>query len=94
VYYEDPRFKGRLLDPAFTTREEALRLSSHNRARGGHWFDLPLAAYLEDIADIEADGRLADPWFARPAGDAGGEAEGVAGEAGETGGDTPSVVGL
>jgi type IV secretion system protein VirD4 len=98
VYYEDPRFKGRLLEPAFTTREGALRLSSRIRARSGgaRWFDLPLTAYLEDMADIETDERLIDPWFARQAGDAGGEAEESAERPGETNDndDTPSVVGL
>jgi type IV secretion system protein VirD4 len=95
VYYEDARFKERLLEPAFMTREGALEVSSHNRERkeGRQWYDLPLTAYLEDAADMEIDERLVDPWFSQPAGS--GEEGGTAVAAEETDGeDTPSVVGL
>jgi type IV secretion system protein VirD4 len=94
VYYEDPRFKERLLKPAFTTREAALRSCAHNRARaeGPRWFDLPLSSYLEDIADIETDERLSDPWFDGESGGGGNPGENAAQEA--DGIDTPSIVGL
>jgi type IV secretion system protein VirD4 len=95
VYYEDRRFKERLLEPAFTTREGALALSARNRERaeGTHWYDLPPAENLESIEDIESatDPGLVDSMFTRREGD------GNAGGPGETGGggeDTPSVVGL
>jgi type IV secretion system protein VirD4 len=94
VYYEDPRFKERLVDPAFMTREDALRLASHNKERkeGAHWYDLPLTAYLDDINDIETDERLIDPWFSRQEDGGGDDTDRNAGEAG--GEDTASVVGL
>jgi type IV secretion system protein VirD4 len=100
VYYEDPRFKDRLLKPAFTTRKGALQRCTHNKARteGGRWFDLPLTAYLDEITEIETDERLADPWFddgTEPAENR--HEEPVRKEGGEGGsgqGDTPSVVGL
>jgi type IV secretion system protein VirD4 len=95
VYYEDARFKGRLLEPAFTTREGALGASRHNRGRaeGEHWYDPPMTIYLEDINDIEIREDLIDPWFSRQEGR---EKPGGAADFPEEGGedDTPSAIGI
>jgi type IV secretion system protein VirD4 len=53
VYYEDPIFKARLLPPAFTTREEALKAAASTIKKLGkrRWFDHGEAAVSPQIND-------------------------------------------
>jgi type IV secretion system protein VirD4 len=59
VYYEDPVFKARLFPPAFTTREEAVKLAAGTikKISGRRWFDFTLPEKPKEKAerDIEMD---------------------------------------
>jgi type IV secretion system protein VirD4 len=55
VFYEDPVFKSRLLDPAFATREEAVKRAAATikKLSGPRWFDGPDTAE-KTMSDAEA----------------------------------------
>jgi hypothetical protein len=62
VYYEDPIFKARLLPPAFTNREEALKAAKHTIAKleKRKWFERgdtvrSIEMSDEDVASMWAD---------------------------------------
>jgi type IV secretory pathway TraG/TraD family ATPase VirD4 len=56
VYYEDPAFKARLCPPAFTTREQAVKIAAPTVAKlsGRRWFDLAEPERTPDMDDGEA----------------------------------------
>jgi type IV secretion system protein VirD4 len=79
VFYEDPAFKPRLLDPAFSSREEAVKRAAAaiKKLNGPHWFDGPDTAE-KTMSDAEAaalweklGGRASNdaPGFEEAAGD-------------------------
>jgi type IV secretory pathway TraG/TraD family ATPase VirD4 len=90
VYYEDERFKKRLLPAAFTTREAAVALCQGNQERiqGGHWFDLSAAALATDDNGRDIDTSKIN--WNKPADDGGGDT-GSAAIAGDWG-DEPEAV--
>jgi type IV secretory pathway TraG/TraD family ATPase VirD4 len=53
VYYEDPIFKSRLLPPAFTTREEALKAAASTVAKLNkrRWFDHGETRHSVEMSD-------------------------------------------
>jgi type IV secretion system protein VirD4 len=90
VFYEDPVFASRLLPPAFTTREEAVRRAAAaiRKLSGPRWFDGPDTAEKE-ISDAEA-AALWDRFAGEADGSPGGGPEAdAAGPASDESGDGP-----
>lgn len=65
VYYEQEPFVKRIFEPAFTTRDGALKACAHNIVRGKSikWFSLPLFSYLENEKEKIIDVNLIEPFF-------------------------------
>lgn len=63
VYYQDERFKNRILKPAYSTRKEALLQCAYAVAKEKQrkWFELPLFTCLESYHEVVVEPRLIDP---------------------------------
>lgn len=60
IYYEDKRFRDRILPPPFETREEALKQCKVPNSHESPWYEMPIHAYLETFEEMVIDNRLVD----------------------------------